>query len=122
MREKYKNARNIDERRFDNRVSVEHDVVAFFNDERYETKMRNLSGNGMQIVHPDDIEVQIRQDCHVLLRGDGKELKLSAQVIWIEYGLIGLRFEKLSPKTQKQLNSLANQFLSTITKGSPRLV
>ena len=85
MKGSYKKSRNIDDRRFNNRVFAELDIVAFFNDEGY-------------------------------------ELKLNAQVVWNEFGLIGLCFEKQSKEIQKQINKLSSRLLSSISpKGNPEL-
>lgn len=113
MKDRRKKARNSEDRRFNNRVFVELDVVAYFNDEKFETKMRNLSGNGMQIVQPSDIEIKTQQDCKILLKDEDKNLKLDAKVVWNDFGLVGLCFEKQSQKIQKQLNNLSNKLIGS---------
>lgn len=123
MKGSYKKTRKSEERRFNNRVFVELDIVAYFDNKEFTTKMRNLSGNGIQIVQPPELEIQEKQDCHILLKDEEKELKLNAQVVWNEFGLIGLCFEKQSQKIQKQLNNLSNKLLSSMSaKDNPELV
>lgn len=63
--------------------------------------MHNLSGNGMQILEPADIEMHPEQQCQIVLKEGNTFLKLDAKVVWKEFGLIGLCFEKQNQMVQK---------------------
>ena len=112
-RRKGKILRSDDNRRSKKRIYTELDVTAFINDQEYFTKMRNISGNGMQIIEPSDIEMQPRQDCQILIKNENTSIKIEALVVWKSFGLIGLCFKKQNSKTQKQLNKLSEKLLLT---------
>jgi PilZ domain-containing protein len=112
-RRKSKKLRSSDNRRSKKRIYAECDVTAFINDKEYSTKMRNISGNGMQILEPPDVEIQTRQECYILIQDGNTSIKLEALVVWQNFGLLGLCFKKQSPKTQKQLNKLSETLLLT---------
>ena len=99
--------RSNDNRRNKKRIYAELNITAFVNDQEYHTKMRNISGNGIQIVEPSDAGLQPKQECHILIKHENTSIKLEALVIWKEFGLIGLCFKKQSAKLQKQLNKLS---------------
>jgi c-di-GMP-binding flagellar brake protein YcgR len=109
MSERRNRKRHSDNRRDKKRIYAELDVKAYINDEEYLTKMRNISGNGMQIVEPSDVEVQTQQDCKVLIQQDNTSIKIEALVVWKDFGLVGLCFKKQTPKIQKQLNKLSEK-------------
>jgi PilZ domain-containing protein len=111
MKGSYKKSRNIDDRRFNNRVFVEMDVTTYIDDEKYDTKMRNISGNGMQIVEPANIDITPNQLCQILIQDEGNTIKLDASVVWKDFGLIGLCFKKQNQKIQKQINKLSQRLL-----------
>jgi PilZ domain-containing protein len=115
MRDRRKNKilRSNENRRSKKRIYAELDVTAIINGQQYNTKMRNISGNGMQIIAPSNIDVQPKQDCHIQLKHENTSIKLEALVIWENFGLVGLCFKKQSPKLQKQLNKLSETLLLT---------
>jgi PilZ domain-containing protein len=124
MKDRRKKPRNSDDRRNNNRVFAEIDVVAFVNDEKFSTKMRNISGNGMQITEPADIEMQPEQECKIIIKDESTTIKLDASVVWKEFGLIGLCFKKQNQRIQKQINKLSQRLLmiSLTDKGMAGLV
>ncbi len=124
MSERRKKLHNSDERRNNNRVFVELEVTALIEDKKSKTKMRNLSGNGMQIVEPSDIEMLPKQDCQIQIKDEGTIIMLDASVVWKEFGLIGLCFKKQNQNTQKRLNKLSQKLLmvSLTDKGITGLV
>ena len=111
MNDRRKHKQNSDERRNNNRVFVELDVTTLVENKEAVTKMRNLSGNGMQIIEPSDIEMQPKQECQVLINDDGTTLKLDASVVWKEFGLIGLCFKKQNQNIQKRINKLSQKLI-----------
>jgi hypothetical protein len=100
-------------RRNKKRIYAELDVTAYIDDMEYFTKMRNISGNGMQIMEPSDVELQPKQECQIQIKHENIMLKLGALVVWKNFGLIGLCFKKQSPKTQKLLNKLSESLSLT---------
>jgi hypothetical protein len=113
MKDRRKIKRNIENRRDKKRIYADIDVTAYIDDQEYITKMRNISGNGMQIVEPSDIEIQPQQDCQILIKKDNTSIKLEALVVWKDFGLLGLCFKKQDQKMQKQLNKLSEKLLLT---------
>jgi hypothetical protein len=113
MLDRRKKERKSLDRRFNNRVFVELDVTVRIDDKNYATKMRNLSGNGMQIMEPENIEIDPKQNCHILIKDRDNIINLDAAAVWKEFGLIGLCFKKQNQKTQKQLNKLSQRLLET---------
>lgn len=111
MRDRRRKPRNSEDRRNNGRIFVELDITTRMEDKESVTKMRNISGNGMQIIEPDNIEMQPQQDCQVLINDEGKTIKLDASVVWKEFGLIGLCFKKQNQKIQKQLNKLSQKLM-----------
>ncbi len=103
--------RNIDNRRNNNRVITELDVITFIDDQEFVTKMRNISGNGMQIVEPSDIEIKPQQECQILIKDENTMIRLDASVVWKDFGLIGLCFNKQNQKVQKQINQLSQKLI-----------
>jgi hypothetical protein len=119
-----KKQRNSDERRNNNRVFTNIDVITFIDNQEFRTKMRNISGNGMQIVEPSEIEMQPKQNCQVTIKDEGTMITLAASVVWKDFGLIGLCFEKQNQKIQKRINKLSQKLLmvSLTDKGMTGLV
>ena len=111
MKDRRKIKRTIDNRRNNNRVIAELDVTTFIDDQEYVTIMRNISGNGMQIVEPSDIEIKPQQECQILIKDENTMIKLEASVVWKDFGLIGLCFQKQNQKVQKQLNKLSQKLM-----------
>lgn len=111
MNDRRKHKNSSDERRNNNRVFVELDVTTLVENKEAVTKMRNLSGNGMQIIEPSDIEMQPKQECQVLINDEGTTLKLDASVVWKEFGLIGLCFKKQNQNIQKRINKLSQKLI-----------
>jgi PilZ domain-containing protein len=111
MKDRRKKPRNSNNRRVNDRIFVDLDITTYINDEQFVTKMRNISGNGMQIVEPVNIEIQPEQDCQILIKDKDISIKLDASVVWRDFGLIGLCFKKQNRKIQKQLNKLSQQLL-----------
>jgi hypothetical protein len=109
MNDRRKKPRKSDDRRDNNRVFAELSITTIVEDKESITKMRNLSGNGMQIIEPAEIEMQPNQNCQVLLKEGKTSLKLDATVVWKEFGLIGLCFKKQNQMVQKQINKLSQQ-------------
>jgi c-di-GMP-binding flagellar brake protein YcgR len=124
MRDRRKKTRNNDDRRNNNRVFTDIDVTTFIDNQEYHTKMRNISGNGMQIVEPTEIEMQPKQNCKIVIKDEGAIINLEASVVWKDFGLIGLSFEKQNPKNQKRINKLSQKLLmvSLTDKGMAGLV
>lgn len=89
---------NSDNRRDNKRIYTVLDITAYINDQEYVTKMRNISGNGMQIIESSDVEMKVRQDCKVLIQNENTSIKPEAVVVWINSGLIGLCFKKTRSK------------------------
>ncbi len=106
-----KKKHHADDRRNNDRVFAELDVTTFVEDRIAVTKMRNLSGNGMQIIEPSDIEMQPKQECQILINDNGATLKLDASVVWKEFGLIGLCFKKQNQNIQKRINKLSQRLI-----------
>lgn len=119
-----KKQRNSDERRNNNRVFTNIDVITFIDNQEFRTKMRNISGNGMQIVEPSEIEMQPKQNCKITIKDEGTMITLAASVVWKDFGLIGLCFEKQNQKIQKRINKLSQKLLmvSLTDKGMTGLV
>ncbi len=113
MRDRRNKKRHGKSRRNNKRVYAELDVSTYINDEEYITKMRNISGNGIQIVKPSNIEMHPEQDYKILIQNDNTSIKLDASVVWIDFGLIGLCFKKQDQRIQKQLNKLSEKLLLT---------
>ena len=124
MEDRRKKSRNSEDRRNNNRVFVDLNITTIVEDKNSVTKMRNISGNGMQILEPDDIEIQSQQQCQILIKDEGTTIKLDATVVWKEFGLIGLSFKKQNQKIQKQINKLSQKLLmvSLTDKGIAGLV
>lgn len=104
---------NDDNRRHNKRIYSDIDVTAYINDEEYLTKMRNISGNGMQIIEPSDVDLQSGQDCEILVQYENTSIKIEALVVWKDFGLIGLCFKKQNQSLQKQLNKLSEKLSQT---------
>ena len=113
MKDRRNKKRHSDNRRNNKRIYADLDVTTYINDEERVSKMRNISGNGIQIVEPSGIEIQPGQDCKLLIQDDNTSIKLDASIVWIDFGLIGLCFKKQDQKTQKQLNKLSEKLLLT---------
>lgn len=113
MKDRRKISRNNDNRRNKKRIYADIDVTAYIDDQEYITKMRNISGNGMQIIEPADAEMQPKQNCQILIKKDNASIKLETLVVWKAFGLIGLCFKKQDQKMQKQLNKLSEKLLLT---------
>lgn len=111
MRDRRNKKRRGDNRRNNKRIYADLDVTAYIDGQEYITKMRNISGNGMQIIEPSDIKMQPNQDCQILIQKDNTSIKLDASVVWKDFGLIGLSFKKQNQKMQKQLNQLSQKLL-----------
>jgi hypothetical protein len=124
MKDRRKTPRNTDDRRNNNRVFTDIDVITLIENEKFHTKMRNISGNGMQIIEPSNIELQPRQSCQVMIKDEDATIKVKASVVWKDFGLIGLCFEKQNQKIQKQINKLSQKLLmiSLTDKGMAGLV
>lgn len=108
MKDRRKNPHD-DDRRNNDRVIAKLDITAVIEDREALTEMRNLSGNGMQIIEPADIEMHPEQKCQIVLKEGNTFLKLHAKVVWKEFGLIGLCFEKQNQMVQKQINKLSQK-------------
>lgn len=108
MKDRRKNPYD-DDRRNNDRVIAKLDITAVVEDREAPTEMRNLSGNGMQIIEPADIEMHPEQQCQIVLKEGNTFLKLHAKVVWKEFGLIGLCFEKQNQMVQKQINKLSQK-------------
>ena len=108
MKDRRKNPYD-DDRRNNDRVIAKLDITAVVEDREAPTEMRNLSGNGMQIIKPADIEMHPEQQCQIVLKEGNTFLKLHAKVVWKEFGLIGLCFEKQNQMVQKQINKLSQK-------------
>ncbi|GEM_PF-3599980 len=113
MKDRRIRKRQSDNRRNNKRVHAELDITTYINDKEYISKMRNISGNGIQIIEHSDIEIQPEQDCKILIQVDNTNIKLDASVVWKDFGLIGLCFKKQDQKIQKQLNRLSEKLLLT---------
>ncbi len=111
MRDRRNKKRHGNSRRNNKRIYAELDITTYINDEEYVSKMRNVSGNGIQIVKPPNIEIQTKQDCKILIQDNNTSIKLDASVVWIDFGLIGLCFKKQDQRIQKQLNKLSEKLL-----------
>lgn len=109
MNDRHKKRRKGDDRRINERVFAKLDITAIIKDKEVSTKMRNLSGNGMQIIEPEEVEMQPDQECQIVLKEGNTLLKLDAKVVWKEFGLIGLCFKKQNQMIQKQLNKLSRR-------------
>lgn len=101
--------KNENDRRNNDRVVTKLGITAVIEDREALTEMRNLSGNGMQIIEPTDIEMHPNQKCQIVLKEGNTFLKLNAKVVWKEFGLIGLCFEKQNQMVQKQINKLSQK-------------
>ncbi len=111
MSDRRKKTRNSDDRRNNQRVFVDLNVTTLVNDKKFVSKMRNISGNGMQIVEPSDIDIQPNQDCKVIIKDENVSIQLDASVVWRDFGLLGLSFKKQDPNIQKKLNKLSQKLL-----------
>lgn len=109
MRDRRKKPRKGDDRRINDRIFTKLDITTIIEDREASTTMRNLSGNGMQIIEPLELALQPEQECQVLLKEGNTFLKLDAKVVWKEFGLIGLCFKKQNQVVQKQINKLSQQ-------------
>jgi hypothetical protein len=108
MKDRRKNSYD-DDRRNNDRVIAKLDITAVVEEKEAHTEMRNLSGNGIQIIEPANIEMQPNQECQIVLKEGNTFLKLHAKVVWKEFGLIGLCFEKQNQMVQKQINKLSKK-------------
>ncbi len=116
MTDRRNRKRHNDNRRNKNRIYAELDITAYVNDEECFTKMRNISGTGMQIVEPSGVEMNPKQDCQILIQYENTSIKIEALVVWNDFGLIGLCFKKQEQSVQKQLNKLSeNLSVSAVT-------
>jgi PilZ domain-containing protein len=113
MKDRRNRKRHSDNRRDKRRIYTDLGITTYINDQEYITKMRNISGNGMQIVEPSDIDMQPSQDCSILIQEDNTSIKIDALVVWKEFGLVGLCFKKQDQRVQKQLNKLSEKLLLT---------
>ncbi|MBL1141690.1 MAG: PilZ domain-containing protein [Proteobacteria bacterium] len=111
MKDRRKKSRNTDDRRYNNRVYTDIDVITFIENQEFHTKMRNISGNGMQIIEPAEIEMQPKQNCQITIKDEATMITLDAYVVWKDFGLIGLCFEKQNQKNQKRINKLSQKLL-----------
>lgn len=111
MKDRRKMKRSNDNRRNNNRVVADLDVIAVVNDEEVVTKMQNFSGNGIQIIEPSNIDINPHQDCQLLIKDKDTTIKLGASVVWKDFGLVGLCFHKQTQKIQKQLNQLSQKLM-----------
>lgn len=109
MRDRRKKPRMGDDRRNNDRVFAKLDITTIIEDKEVTTEMRNLSGNGMQIIEPAEFELKTDQECQVLLSEGNTSIKLDAKVVWKEFGLIGLCFKKQNQLVQKQINKLSQK-------------
>ena len=100
-------------RRNKKRIYAELDVSIYVDDEIHSTKMRNISGNGMQIVEPLDTTLEPQQDCQILIQEENTRVRIEALVVWNDFGYIGLCFKKQTQRVQKQLNKLSDKLLVT---------
>ncbi len=116
MSERRNRKRHSDNRRNKNRIYAELDITVYINNEECLTKMRNISGNGMQIVKPSSVEMNPKQDCQLLIQHENTSIKIEALVVWNDFDLIGLCFKKQEQSVQKQLNKLSEDLsVSAIT-------
>ena len=113
MKERRNRKQHGDNRRNKKRIYAELDVSIYVDDEIYSTKMRNISGNGMQIVEPSDTTLEPQQDCQILIQEENTSIKIEALVVWNDFGYIGLCFKKQTQSVQKQLNKLSEKLLVT---------
>ena len=120
MKDRRKKPHTGDDRRNNDRVFAKLDITTVVENKEAVTVMRNLSGNGMQIIEPTEFEMHPDQDCQVFLKEGNTFLKLDAKVVWKEFGLIGLCFKKQNQIVQKQLNKLS-QKLSMIALTDQKL-
>lgn len=120
MKDRRKKPHTGDDRRNNDRVFAKLDITTVVENREAVTVMRNLSGNGMQIIEPTEFEMHPEQDCQILLKEGNTFLKLDAKVVWKEFGLIGLCFKKQNQIVQKQLNKLS-QKLSMIALTDQKL-
>ena len=120
MVDRRKKPRKGDDRRNNDRVFAKLDITTIVENKEASTEMRNLSGNGMQIIEPSDVEMHPDQECQIVLKEGNTFLKLEAKVVWKEFGLIGLCFEKQNHMVQKQINKLS-QKLSMVALTDQRL-
>jgi PilZ domain-containing protein len=111
MKDRRNKPRHSTDRRNNSRVYSDIDVSTFINDQEYITKMRNISGNGMQIIEPEDIDMQPKQNCQIIIQDEGTTIRLDASVVWKDFGLIGLCFEKQNQRVQKRINKLSQKLL-----------
>lgn len=99
------------DRRFNNRIVAELVITAFINDKKFETHMRNMSGNGMQIFQPRGSKLKLNQYCRIQIKNEFNTIELNARVIWKESGLIGLSFTNSEHEIQHQINKLSRKLL-----------
>jgi len=113
MRDRRKISRYNENRRNKKRIYYDINITAYIDDQEYITKMRNISGNGMQIIEPSNVDMQAKQDCQILIKKDNTSIKLEALVVWKDLGVVGLCFKKQDKKIQKQLNKLSEKLSLT---------
>lgn len=113
MRDRRSISRDNDscDRRVNNRISTELVVTTYIDDKKFETRLRNMSGHGIQIIEPPHSKFQQNQDCRIQIRNEFNTIELNARVIWKKYGLIGLCFTKSEHQIQKQINKLSRKVL-----------
>ncbi len=109
MRHQRKKSAHDDDRRNNDRVSAKLDIIAIVEEQEAAIMMRNLSGNGIQITEPSEIEMYPEQKCQILIKEGSTFLKLDAKVVWKEFGLIGLCFKKQNHIVQKKINKLTQR-------------
>lgn len=109
MRDRRKKPAQADDRRNNDRVSTKLHVIAVVDEKEAATTMRNLSGNGIQISEPSELEMYPKQECKILIKEGNTFLKLDAKVVWKEFGLIGLCFKKPNHIVQKKINKLSQR-------------
>ena len=111
MKDRRKKPHTGDDRRNNDRVFAKLDITAVVENKEATTFMRNLSGNGMQIIEPAEFEMRPDQECQIVLKQGNTFLKLDAKVVWKEFGLIGHCFKKQNQIVQKQINKLSQKLL-----------
>lgn len=111
-------------KRQNKRVEADLDISTFVDNDKIQTSMRNLSCNGIMIADNPKcrflkdkdytIAIPVRRDKEVEARkytvnipiDDQTELKISAKVVWIKAGMIGLKFQDLDAETESTLDDL----------------
>lgn len=99
------------DRRINNRISAELVVTAYVENSKFKTRMRNMSGNGMQVIDPPRSRFQSNQDCRIQIKNEFNTIELNARVIWKKHGLIGLSFTNSEHQIQHQVNKLSRKLL-----------